>query len=99
MLLASKPRSAIDDAPGVGPAPLLEEGTPFGPATVKFRTNSAVVRSPALSIRSRVRMSTGFGPTSWAVGILEPVTTTRSASAGAAVGVGDAAVIEAGAIA
>ena len=46
MLLASKPRSAIDEAPGVKPAPLLEVGTPFGPATVKFRTNSAVVRSP-----------------------------------------------------
>ena len=44
-------------------------------------------------------MSTGFGPTSEAVGIFEPVTITRSASAGAAVGVGDAAVIEAGAMA
>src|SRR5215831_15638748 len=68
----------MDEAPGVAPTPLLELGTPFGPATVTFLIRSAAVRSPDLSMYSRVSTKTGFGPTSSAVGMLEPVTMTSS---------------------
>ncbi len=88
VLLASKPRREMDEAPGVRPTPLFELGTPLGPATVVFLINSSAVRSPDFSIKSRVMVRTGFGPTSSAVGIIEPVTITRSTSASAA-GVGD----------
>src|SRR5438874_4241471 len=54
--------------------------------------SSAVVRSPDLSIKSRLRVYTGFGPSSSAVGIFEPVTITRSTStAGVGEGVGSCA--------
>ena len=47
----------------------------------KRRSSSAVVRSPDSSICSRLISCTGFGPTSSAVGMCEPVTITRSVSA------------------
>src|SRR4051812_35768690 len=74
----------MDEAPAVGAVPLFELGTPLGPATVVFRINSSAVRSPDFSITSRLIVRTGFGPTSSAVGIIDPVTMTRSASAVAA---------------
>src|ERR1043166_2208536 len=80
--LGSKPRNEMDDAPGVLPAPLFELGTPLGPAMVVFLINSSDVRSPAFSTKSRLMANTGFGPTSSAVGIFEPVTITRSTSVG-----------------
>ena len=52
----------------------------------KIAQNSSVVRSPVLLIRSRVTLMTGFGPTSFAVGIAEPVTKTRSAVATSVLG-------------
>ena len=79
--LGSKPRREMDDAPGVLPGPLFEVGTPLGPATVVFLINSSAVRSPDFSIKSRLIVNTGFGPTSSAVGMFEPVTMTRSTSA------------------
>jgi len=82
--LGSKPRGEMDDAPGVLPAPLFEVGTPLGPATVVFLINSSAVRSPDFSIKSRLIVKTGFGPTSSAVGMFDPVTMTRSTSAWAA---------------
>src|SRR5438876_846783 len=45
---------------------------------------SVVVPAPDLLIRSRLILNTGFGPTSSAVGISEPVTITRSTSAAGA---------------
>src|SRR5215471_19727550 len=47
----------------------------------RFRRNSSVLRSPDLVIASRLKFRTGFGPTSSAVGIFEPVTIMRSAVA------------------
>src|SRR5205085_6673721 len=47
----------------------------------RLMRNCAVVRSPDLAMLSRLYVSTGFGPTSSAVGIFEPVTMTRSACA------------------
>src|SRR4051812_28262541 len=67
------------DAPGVKPVPLLEIGTPPPLATGRFLISSSAVRSDDLLIRSRLMLRTGFGPTSCAVGILEPVTMIRSA--------------------
>src|SRR3954465_6140485 len=77
---ASKPRRAIVAAPTAvfEPFSLLETGTPFALATGRLRSSSSVLRSPDLLIRSRVTFRTGFGPTSAAVGIAEPVTNTRS---------------------
>ena len=43
-----------------------------------------VVPEPDLLIRSRLILNIGFGPTSSAVGINEPVTITRSTSAAGA---------------
>src|SRR5437868_6605648 len=93
-----RPRSEIADAPGVKPVPLLEIGRPPPLATGRFLISSSAVRSPDLLIRSRLMFKTGFGPTSSAVGMFEPVTIMRSVSAvppvavapaaGAAVGVG-----------
>src|SRR2546423_3908772 len=77
---ASKPRRAIVAAPTAvfEPFSLLETGTPFAFDTVRLRRSSSVLRSPDLLIRSRVTFRTGFGPTSAAVGIADPVTNTRS---------------------
>src|SRR3954454_3773641 len=77
---ASKPRSAIVAAPTAvfDPFSLLETGTPFAFDTVRLRRSSSVLRSPDLLIRSRVTFRTGFGPTSAAVGMADPVTNTRS---------------------
>src|SRR2546421_7919162 len=77
---ASKPRNAIVAAPTAvfEPFSLLETGTPFAFATGRFRRSSSVLRSPDLLIRSRVTFRTGFGPTSAAVGMADPVTNTRS---------------------
>src|SRR5437773_5609905 len=74
----------MDEAPRVVPTPLFELGTPLGPATVVFLINSSAVRSPDFSIKSRLIVITGFGSTSFAVGIFEPVTMTRAASVVAA---------------
>src|SRR3954467_5325299 len=77
---ASKPRSAIVAAPTAvfEPFSLLETGTPFALAAGRLRSNSSVLRSPDLLIRSRVTLRTGLGPTSAAVGMADPVTNTRS---------------------
>src|SRR3954465_12106103 len=77
---ASKPRRAIVAAPTAvfEPFSLLETGTPFAFDTVRLRRSSSVLRSPDLLIRSRVTFRTGFGPTSAAVGMADPVTNTRS---------------------
>src|SRR5438477_8132905 len=77
---ASKPRRAIVAAPTAvfEPFSLLETGTPFAFATGRLRRSSSVLRSPDLLIRSRVTLRTGFGPTSAAVGMADPVTNTRS---------------------
>src|SRR2546423_8082332 len=77
---ASKPRSAIVAATTAvfEPFSLLETGTPFALATGRLRRSSSVLRSPDLLIRSRVTLRTGFGPTSAAVGMADPVTNTRS---------------------
>src|SRR6266478_1661453 len=86
--LASKPRSAIVAAPTVvlEPFSLFEIGIMFALAMGRLWRNCSVVRSPDLLIESRLYVSTGFGPTSSAVGMFEPVTMTRSASAVAAGG-------------
>src|SRR5947207_252471 len=83
---ASKPRNAIVAAPTAvfEPFSLLETGTPFAFATGRLRRSSSVLRSPDLLIRSRVTFSTGFGPTSAAVGMADPVTKTRSVLASVA---------------
>ncbi len=74
---------------------LFEVGTPFGPATVRFLINSSAVRSPDFSIMSRVIVSTGFAPTSSAVGMWEPVTMIRSVSP-TMLGVGEAVATASG---
>src|SRR5439155_1929503 len=93
----SKPRSASaadPDGPD-WPVPLLLTGilAPFITGCL-WSSCSVVVPAPDLLIRSRLRLNTGFGPTSSAVGISDPVTITRSTSAagaGAAAGGGSAA--------
>src|SRR5437588_3158953 len=77
---ASKPRRAIVAAPTAvfEPFSLLETGTPFAFATGRLRRSSSVLRSPDLLIKSRVTLRTGFGPTSAAVGMADPVTNARS---------------------
>src|SRR5438067_11009711 len=77
---ASKPRRAIVAAPTAvfEPFSLLETGTPFAFATGRLRRSSSVLRSPDLLLRSRVTLRTGFGPTSAAVRMADPVTNTRS---------------------
>src|SRR5437899_7795395 len=80
----SKPRSAIAADPE-GPdwlVPLFWTGilAPFITGCL-WSSCSVVVPAPDLLIRSRLRLNTGFGPTSSAVGIIEPVTITRSTSA------------------
>src|SRR4051812_26893496 len=80
------PRRDTDAAPGVNPVALFEIGTPLALATGRSRRSSAACRSPDFSIRSRFNANTGLGPTSSAVGMLEPVTITRSASAAPVVG-------------
>src|SRR5213593_494173 len=83
--LASKPRSAIVAAPTVvlEPFSLFEIGIMFALAMGRLWRNCSVVRSPDLLMLSRLYVSTGFGPTSSAVGMFEPVTMTRSAVAAA----------------
>src|SRR5438105_7970939 len=83
----SKPRSASAAVPD-GPdwlVPLLLTGmlAPFITGCL-WSTCSVVVPAPDLLIRSRLRLNTGFGPTSSAVGVSEPVTITRSTSAAGA---------------
>src|SRR5437773_1702657 len=89
----SKPRSAIaaDPAGPDWPVPLLLTGTldPFIIGSL-WSSCSVVVPAPALLIRSRLRLNTGFGPTSSAVGMFEPVTITRSTSAAPGAGAGAA---------
>src|SRR5206468_10029886 len=93
----SKPRSASAAVPD-GPdweVPLLLTGIldPFITGSL-WSSCSVVVPAPDLLIRSRLRLNTGFGPTSSAVGIFDPVTITRSTSAAgadAAAGEGSAA--------
>src|SRR5437868_13746566 len=89
----SKPRSpsaAVPDGPDWD-VPLLLTGTlaPFITGCL-WSSCSVVVPAPDLLIRSRLRLNTGFGPTSSAVGILEPVTITRSTSAAPGAGAGAA---------
>src|SRR5437667_12008637 len=79
----SKPRSASAADPD-GPdwlVPLLLTGilAPFITGCL-WSSCSVVVPAPDLLIRSRLRLNTGFGPTSSAVGIIEQVTITRSTS-------------------
>src|SRR5438876_8334843 len=83
----SKPRSASAADPD-GPdwlVPLLLTGilAPFITGCL-WSSCSVVVPAPDLLIRSRLRLNTGFGPTSSAVGMSEPVTITRSTSAAGA---------------
>src|SRR5437667_12571284 len=83
----SKPRSASAAVP-VGPdwlVPLLLTGilAPFITGSL-WSSCSAVVPAPDLLIRSRLILNIGFGPTSSAVGINDPVTITRSTSAAGA---------------
>src|SRR6201993_3643811 len=83
----SKPCSATAAVP-VGPdwaVPLLLTGIldPFITGSL-WSSCSVVVPEPDLLIRSRLMLNTGFGPTSSAVGISEPVTITRSTSAAGA---------------
>src|SRR6266404_733774 len=85
----SKPRSpsaAVPDGPD-WLVPLLLTGilVPFTTGSL-WSSCSVVVPAPDLLIRSRLRLNTGFGPTSSAVGIFEPVTITRSTSAAAGAG-------------
>src|SRR5450432_1803740 len=77
---ASKPRRAIVAAPTavLVPFSLFETGTPFAFAIGRLRKSSSVLRSPDFEIVSRLKLKTGFGPTSSAVGIFEPVTMIRS---------------------
>src|SRR3989442_10106603 len=89
----SKPRSATAAEP-VGPdwpVPLLLTGT-LDPLNIGclWSSCSVVVPAPDLLIRSRLRLNTGFGPTSSAVGMSDPVTITRSTSAAGAGGGGAA---------
>src|SRR5919204_1933354 len=80
----SKPRSesaAVPDGPD-WLVPLLLTGILAPPITGCLWSNcSAVVPAPDLLIRSRLMLNTGFGPTSSALGMLDPVTITRSTSA------------------
>ncbi len=71
----------MEAAPEVNPVALFDTGTPLAFATGRLRMSSSALRSPRLLIKSRLMFKTGFGPTSSAVGMLEPVTMTRSASA------------------
>src|SRR5438876_1580204 len=87
----SKPRSASaadPDGPD-WPVPLLLTGilAPFTTGCL-CSSCSVVVPAPDLLIRSRLRLTTGFGPTSSAVGMSEPVTITRSTSAAGAAAAG-----------
>src|SRR5438445_13600113 len=85
----SKPRSTIAADPA-GPdwlVPLLLTGILDPPITgCLWSSCSVVVPAPDLLIRSRLRLNTGFGPTSSAVGMSDPVTITRSTSAAGAGG-------------
>src|SRR5207249_7701513 len=83
----SRPRSpsaAVPDGPD-WLVPLLLTGmlAPFITGCL-WSSCSVVVPAPDLLIRSRLRLNTGFGPTSSAVGMSEPVTITRSTSAAGA---------------
>src|SRR4029077_5106326 len=93
------PRNETEAAPGVKPVLLFETGTPLLLAIGKSRNNSAAWRSPDFSIKSRLMANTGLGPTSSAVGMFEPVTITRSASAAPVVGAPAAGAAAAGAAA
>src|ERR1700720_2510028 len=80
----SNPRSAREAVPTGPPwlVPLLPVGPEFEFAIGWLLSScSTVVPCPDLLIKSRLRLNTGFGPTSSEVGMLEPVTMTRSASA------------------
>src|SRR5213594_4356847 len=83
----SKPRSesaAVPDGPD-WLVPLFWTGILDPPITgCLWSSCSVVVPAPDLLIRSRLRLNTGFGPTSSAVGIIDPVTITRSTSAAGA---------------
>src|SRR5207249_11111679 len=80
----SKPRcesGAVPDGPD-WLVPLFGTGILDPPITgCLWSSCSVVVPAPDLLIRSRLILNTGFGPTSSAVGISEPVTITRSTSA------------------
>src|ERR1051326_1410119 len=80
----SKPRSASAAVPA-GPAPLVAlfwTGIVAPFITGSLWSNcSVVVPAADLLIRSRLILTTGFVPTSSAVGMAEPVTITRSTSA------------------
>src|SRR5216684_5195890 len=79
----SKQRSEIEAVPA-GPPWLVElfiTGTLLAPITGWLLRICSTVLSPDLAIKSRLRLNTGFGPTSSAVGMFEPVTITRSTSA------------------
>src|SRR5204863_9276895 len=95
--LASKPRRAIVAAPTavLEPFSLFEVGIMLALAMGRLWRNCSVVVLPDMLRFSRLYVSTGFGPTSSAVGIFEPVTMMRSASA--AGGAGAAAAGGAGA--
>src|SRR5437870_2464153 len=94
----SKPRSASaadPDGPD-WPVPLLLTGIldPFITGCL-WSSCSVVVPAPDLLIRSRLRLNTGFGPTSSAVGMSEPVTITRSTSAAGAAAAGGGSAADA----
>src|SRR5439155_26834766 len=86
--LSSKPRRAIVAAPTavLEPFSLFEIAIMFALAMRRLWRNCSVVNSPDLVMFSRLYVSTGLGPTSSAVGIFEPVTMTRWASAAGGAG-------------
>src|SRR6266481_668942 len=72
-----RPSIKTSEAPGSKPRSEIE-AVPVGPPW------------PDLLIKSRLRLNTGFAPTSSAVGMFEPVTITRSTSAAPGAGAGAA---------
>src|SRR5438874_10028563 len=88
--LGSKPRSETAAAPTavLEPFSLFETGITFEVTIGRLSRNCSVLRSPDFCRSSWVKVSTGFGPTSSAVVMFEPVTMTRSAVAVAAAGGG-----------
>ena len=88
--LGSNPRSETAAAPTavLEPFSLFETGITLELTIGRLSRNPSVVRWPDFCMSSWVKLSTGFGPTSSAVGIFEPVTTTRSAVAVVPAGAG-----------
>src|SRR5205823_14211641 len=88
--LGSKPRSETAAAPTAvfEPFSLFETGITLELTIGRLSRNCSVLGLPDFCMFSWVKVSTGFGPTSSAVGMLEPVTMTRSAVAVAAAGAG-----------